>query len=135
MVQHILINAIQQIAWQRDVELLGLAQVLGDINVHQRPSAAGILGISRMQGDGVGWRNCRTVLGQNLEVPLNGLAGHRHGVVQIVACGEATGNIRHFNTPGVLVIAHGNRNRVKHIHRPPGTLRNGPAEAAPVAKY
>ena len=37
MVQYVFIDTIEQIAWQGDVEFLRLAQITGDIDVHQRP--------------------------------------------------------------------------------------------------
>ncbi|MNW20307.1 hypothetical protein D3C71_2206560 [compost metagenome] len=59
-----------------------------------------------MHGDFVGWRNRRAVFGQNLEVTFDGLPCHGDGIVQVVTGREAPRNIRHFNAPGVCVIAH-----------------------------
>ncbi|MNN81817.1 hypothetical protein D3C81_1986790 [compost metagenome] len=105
MVQHVFVDASQQIGGQGDVEFLRLAQVFADVDVDQGPGHAGILWVARMVGHLVGWRNRRTVLGQDLEVPLDGFTRHGDGIVQVITGREAPRNIRHFHAPGVLVIA------------------------------
>ena len=72
MVLYIFIDAVQQVTRQRDVELLRLAQILGDINVYHGPGAACVLGVGGMQGDLLRTGNRRTVFGQDLEVPFDG---------------------------------------------------------------
>src|SRR5450830_1903623 len=103
MVQHIFIDAIEQIARQGDVEFLRLAQVFGDINVHHCPGAAGVLWIGCMQRDLLRTRNWRAVFGEDLEMPFDGFSRHCHGVVQVVAGRVATGNIRDFHAPGMVL--------------------------------
>lgn len=53
VIQHVFINTIQQITRQGNVEFVSLAQVLGDINVHHGPRAAGVL-----RGFSKGYRVC-----------------------------------------------------------------------------
>jgi hypothetical protein len=54
---------------------------------------------------------------------FDGFARHGHGVIQILPSRETTRNIRYFHAPGVFVIAHGNRNWVKHVCHSPKALR------------
>jgi hypothetical protein len=57
-----------------------------------------------MERDFLRSRNGRTVFCEDLEMAFDRFAGHGYGVVQVLSGGEATGNVRDFHTPGVVLV-------------------------------
>lgn len=102
MIAHIGVDTAQQVSGQGDIEFFRLAQVLGDIDVHQGADAARVVRTFRVLGHGARPRYGGVVLGENLQMPFDGFTDHGQGVVQVFARREAARNIRNLHAPSVF---------------------------------
>lgn len=112
------INALKQVARQRNTHFLRTPEAPTDIRVHQRPNAACVFRIGEVSSRFPSDRNGCTTFRQNFDVGLYGRFCHLNGILLIISGRKTSWQIRHLNTPGTLTVTGRDCDWIEHLDNP-----------------